>query len=371
MKIALVILNADPKRGGAERYTVDLASALVKRGHDVTIVAGTLAPNNDPAVNQAHLEVAAFTRNGRYKKYLDLLDQHLAATRYDIVHAMLPVRRCDLYHPHAGCAKQTLEQMGWFKRLLNPRRGTMAKVESDLLLSDQKTAVLCLSEYVRGIFQTEYPQARVQDRMKLLFNGVDLTRFQRTGRDRATLRDQLKLPQDATIALMIANDYARKGLAEAIRVMTIVNDPKLALVVVGRQDATVYRRDAIKRRARVIFLEAVPDPRPLYEASDFFLLPTKHDPCSLVVLESLAMGLPVVSTKFNGATEIMTNGVHGRILSDPRNLPDLAAAIRDLLDPRKRAAMAQACLDLRPRLSYDHHLDQLIEMYQQFQSARS
>ena len=115
-------------------------------------------------------------------------------------------------------------------------------------MSDQKTAVLCLSEYVRGTFQTGYPDPRVQNRMKLLFNGIDLSRlFSAPNEDRAAaLRERLKLPQDATIALMIANDFARKGLAEAIRAMPLVNDPKLALVVVGRQDDTVFRREALK-----------------------------------------------------------------------------------------------------------------------------
>src|SRR5690349_743164 len=45
MKIALVILHADPARGGAERYTVDLATALHARGGvDVTLVASTFGP---------------------------------------------------------------------------------------------------------------------------------------------------------------------------------------------------------------------------------------------------------------------------------------------------------------------------------------
>ncbi|CAA9371559.1 MAG: hypothetical protein AVDCRST_MAG64-163, partial [uncultured Phycisphaerae bacterium] len=39
MKVALVILHADPARGGAERYTADLAAALGKRGHDVTVLS--------------------------------------------------------------------------------------------------------------------------------------------------------------------------------------------------------------------------------------------------------------------------------------------------------------------------------------------
>ena len=41
MKIALVILHADAARGGAERYTLDLAAGLVKRGRDVSILASS------------------------------------------------------------------------------------------------------------------------------------------------------------------------------------------------------------------------------------------------------------------------------------------------------------------------------------------
>ena len=115
--------------------------------------------------------------------------------------------------------------------------------------------------------------------------------------------------------------------------------------------------------ARVSFAGAAADPRPFYNDADFFVLPTRHDPCSLVVLEALAMGLPVISTKFNGACEIMTDGVHGYVLDDPADVDALAGAMRKLLDPRRRAEMSQACLELRPKLSYEHHLDRLEEIY--------
>jgi UDP-glucose:(heptosyl)LPS alpha-1,3-glucosyltransferase len=101
-----------------------------------------------------------------------------------------------------------------------------------------------------------------------------------------------------------------------------------------------------------------------YREADFFVLPTKHDPCSLVVLEALAMGLPVISTVFNGATEIMKDGVHGFVLEDPEDVSALADAMRKMLDPQLRARMRQACLELRPRLSYEHHVDELLGIYE-------
>jgi len=66
--------------------------------------------------------VKSATRAGYYVKFLNALDQHLDSTPYDIVHAMLPVRRCDVYHPHAGIAAEAIasghEKYAGLRRLL-------------------------------------------------------------------------------------------------------------------------------------------------------------------------------------------------------------------------------------------------------------
>jgi UDP-glucose:(heptosyl)LPS alpha-1,3-glucosyltransferase len=114
---------------------------------------------------------------------------------------------------------------------------------------------------------------------------------------------------------------------------------------------------------RVIFAGPTADTYGFYRAGDFFVLPTYHDPCSLVVLEALAMGLPSVTTVQNGACEVIEEGRHGYVLKDPGDVEGLAAAMRQLLDPTRRAAQREACLALRPRLSYERHLDQLESLY--------
>ena len=67
MKIALVILHADSMRGGAERYTLDLAAALVQRGHKVSLLSTTFAsaPNG---VEQVNLNRGGFPREARYRR---------------------------------------------------------------------------------------------------------------------------------------------------------------------------------------------------------------------------------------------------------------------------------------------------------------
>ena len=373
MNVALVILHADPARGGAERYTVDLAHGLAGRGHRVTLVSSASA---DPAATGPYatvrLPAGGTTRDGRYRRFLDALDAHTAAAGYDVVHAMLPVRRCDVYHPHAGVAAEAARRGSAVTRWANRRRHRFAAVERDLLTGPRPPVVLCLSDVVRADVRQWYP-GLADDRLATLFNAVDLTRFD-PGREpdsRERTRAELGYRPGDVVALMIAQDFRRKGLAQAIGAVDEC-DPRLSLLVVGRDDPRRYRAWAVECAVvdRVRFAGPTADPVPFYRAADLFVLPTRHDPCSLVVLEALAMGLPVISTVRNGACEVMSDGVHGRVLPDPDDVPALAAAMAELLDDARRAEMAAACRALRPALSVDRHLGTLEAVYDRVADRR-
>jgi UDP-glucose:(heptosyl)LPS alpha-1,3-glucosyltransferase len=361
VNIALVILHADPARGGAERYTLDLAAALPQRGHAVSLIASSFASPAAAAaaagLRQVPLVTSGLTRAGRYRQFLGALDAHLAAESYDIIHAMLPVRRCDVYHPHAGLALAAAQRTGW-NILFNPRRRLMANVEQSLLNASTPPIVISLSQYVKRDIVQHYPQLPAE-RLKTLFNAVDLDRFKPMPPTGA-IRN--RITGGGLVGLFIGRDYIRKGLAEAVAATSKLGDDAPALAVLGPME---WRRFELtpQRHTRVVQFPMVDDPRPYYADADFFVLPTKHDPCSLVVLEALAMGLPVISTRFNGATEIMTDGVQGFIQQDPTDVDALAASMRKMLDPARRSAMKEACLALRSALSYEHHLDTLEQIY--------
>src|ERR1700691_5832888 len=101
MNIGLVIFRGEENRGGAERYTVDIAQGLFERGHAVDLISSSFG-NEIAGVRFVPVAAKAPTRAGQYLDFLKNLDAQLAGSKYDIVHAMLPVRRCDFYHPHAG-----------------------------------------------------------------------------------------------------------------------------------------------------------------------------------------------------------------------------------------------------------------------------
>ena len=376
MKIALVIFHADPARGGAERYTFDLASALSARGNDVSLLASSFGPRPDN-VASVRIDARGLTRIGRYERFLDSLDRYLADSSYDVVHAMLPVRHCDVYHPHAGVAAEAVAS-GHLKydcpvaraaaragSVLNLKRRRFATIEKQLLSRTPGPVVICLSEYVRRTVAAHYPLPDAK--LTTIYNGVDLKRFDPDARPetRGQVRAQLGLTTNAVAGLIIAQDFHRKGLRQAIEALARVGDPKLNLVVVGKENPGTYRSMAEKLGVadRVLFAGATSDPCAFYSAADFFILPTRHDPCSLVVLEALAMGLPVISTIHNGACELMQDGREGIVLRDPSDIDSLTTAMRQMLDATARARMRAACLQLRPALSNETHVDRVLEVY--------
>jgi UDP-glucose:(heptosyl)LPS alpha-1,3-glucosyltransferase len=379
VKIALVILHADPAKGGAEGYTVNLAGSLKRRGHNVFLLATSFA-ESARIVGNVPLDHAGLTRTARYRSFVNSLEAHLdAGAKYDVIHAIAPVWRCDLYHPQAGLSAEAiasghLRYTGLRRPLdklatrLNPKRQFVAAVEGDLLThSGSQTKVLCVSELVKQTARTHY--GLPEDRLVTLFNAIDPARFNPAAKlgAGAAVRQQLDLGPDKVVALIVAQDFHRKGVRPAIEAIAKVADHRLVLVVVGKPDPREYRALAVTLGIadRVIFAGPTVDTYPHYQAADLFVLPTWHDPCSLVVLEALAMGLPTITTAQNGAHEAMTEGVHGYTLASPADVDGLAARLREMIPAERRAPMRDACLALRPRLSWEAHLDQLEGLYRE------
>ena len=78
---------------------------------------------------------------------------------------------------------------------------------------------------------------------------------------------------------------------------------------------------------------------PYYGAADIFVLPTYYDPCANVCLEAMACGLPVVTTRQNGASELIFHERSGIVINHPENTRDLVTWLETLEDPELRRSM--------------------------------
>jgi UDP-glucose:(heptosyl)LPS alpha-1,3-glucosyltransferase len=120
----------------------------------------------------------------------------------------------------------------------------------------------------------------------------------------------------------------------------------------------------------VTFLGSRPDSIPSLAAADVLIHPTHYDACSLVVLEALASGLPVVSTRATGVDELMTDGVEGFLVSDPGETEAMAHHFGRLLDPGLREEMGRAARRLALQHPFSRNCDAIEAVYREAASRR-
>src|SRR5205823_7588956 len=135
-----------------------------------------------------------------------------------------------------------------------------------------------------------------------------------------------------------AMNYRLKGLEPLLHALALT--PGLKLVVAGSPKIDSWRWLARRLGVaeRVVFAGPAVDVRRIFFAADLHVHPTFYDPCSSVVLEALACGLPVITSRYNGAAELMHPPREGLVVSDPHDHAALAAALTHLLDPVRRDA---------------------------------
>jgi UDP-glucose:(heptosyl)LPS alpha-1,3-glucosyltransferase len=206
-------------------------------------------------------------------------------------------------------------------------------------------------------------------------SAIDPQRFPEQDRlkCRSQCREQYGIAPHEVVGLFAAMNYHLKGLEPLLhatqrlfaRPEFVGKAPPFRLVVVGHPHAKAYKKLAhqLGLDDKVRFVGYCAEMRNAYFAADFLVHPTFYDPCSLVVLEALACGLPVITTRFNGASELLhPSGPNqeGYVLSDPHDHQQLGWCLAQLLDPTRRHAFALAARRNATSWTFEQHYRQLM-----------
>ncbi|WP_416298517.1 glycosyltransferase family 4 protein [Paenibacillus illinoisensis] len=184
-----------------------------------------------------------------------------------------------------------------------------------------------------------------QDKVQVINNGVDVREFYPSEPANKTKMD---LGPNQIVGLF-AGDIGnpRKNLDTVLKSMVSV--PELSLVVAGSTQGSIYPQMAkdLEIEDRIHFLGYRKDMGHIMRNVDLFIFPSRYEACSLVVLEALASGIPVVITEESGVTEIIEgangNVPPGVVLDDPNDITNLTNVLNDLIqDPSHLAEMGQS-----------------------------
>lgn len=351
LRIALVMRDYSQGRGGAERYFVNLGRALAAMGHEVHIFAAVFTGTQEHGVHlhrvpmmakPAFLRLLSFFMNARrmVRAYRDQLD---------VVQSLTMVYPCDIFRLGGEVQREWLKircpspLVRIFKLIFNPVYILNLYLEKKIMDLKNTGEIITISELEKKILLQYYDYP--EDRITVVYNGLDHRQFHPGVKQyRDALRRDLDIGDSELVGLFSANNFHRKGLDAVIEALPLIpKEKRPRILVIGRGKRFSYQRQArrLKVLDSILFIGPVDDPERFYGASDFLVLPSRYDSFGNVHLEALACGLPVITTKMAGGSEVVRPGETGFVLDGTDRIKDLADAMIRLSDSGLREQMSR------------------------------
>jgi len=337
--------------GGAERYCWDLAHFLSHKGHNVAIICMKAAIPDTDAINISPVKPFKFPQFLRHLSF-SLLHYFKARKMSDYIHFCVGnTFYMDIYQPHGGLhrawfLRETLRHPAGIRgicrvlKYMNPKDIVQRLLEW-WTFKITKPEVIAISEMVaRDIrFWFGYPRSRVH----LLPNGIDIKKFTPDNiQHREKIRSRYTIKQEDFVFLFMANNLALKGLNVLIKATFALQALPIKVLVIGPYHQKIIRKAKIILNT-IIFGGRANDPELIYPACDCLVHPSFYDACSLVVLEALASGIPVITTKANGASMYITK--QNGFVVPPADYNALEAAMRSVFSNKTGKTVSSSFKD--------------------------
>jgi len=389
LKVAIIIERAEIALGGAERSVSELTAELRQQGIEATLLAAKGKVSE-------HTRILCGSTGGKrtsLKQFEKAIRQHLQQHYYDIIHSTLPLSIADVYQPRGGSYQEAMQRniasypsalQRCFKRWthwLNVRRSEYILAERRICSPEHVTLIAALSDYVRRQFREHY---QLQDkRIAVIPNGINtplLPDERAAAKLKETICNSITIPQGktATFFLFAATNPRLKGCRPLLRAFGKLRDNTdvyPVLVIAGAKNLEGFEEviNQYGLQNHLVSLGKLDEIRNAVSVCDVAVLPTYYDPCSRFILEALAMGKPVITTRFNGASERYEHRKHGIVIDDPNDYRTISEAIAYFCDPQKIQLAHEAIVEdnLIAEISIKRHVEKLIDLYQAIMAKKS
>lgn len=230
----------------------------------------------------------------------------------------------------------------------------------------------CISEGVAAAMRASGVPDR---RLALVPSGIDLVAVAAEGAVPAPrLQDLLALPADAEIVGTVASLAPHKNHALLLEAApaVIAARPRAHFVWLGDGEcrpALERRRAELGLAGRVHLAGFRADARALLTQFELFVLPSYLEGLCTSLLDSQALGVPIVATAVGGVPEVVSDGVTGRLVRTLEPEPLTRAIVDALADPETRARWSAAARESVKHFGIAHTADRTLEEYRAVRDA--
>ena len=318
--------------GGTQLWVAEAVRFFIKRGQQVSL----LAPEGSWIAEQCRRTGAIITTYDWDGVVLESQQDQEVWTK---ALGDCDVAICTVHPPREGfhCsvfAARCIKEGGLETHLI-PKTGTIvpAYLREYYLPDDSINAsVIAIADFTRRYLIDRYKLP--DEKVALIYQGTDSERFRHSEVTRKEAHDRYHLPEEASpIIGSIGSFEPRKGhpvLFEAMRALATGSLPNIHLMMVGDGPDETMLQELVKSlglERHITFFPFTDEPNVVFERLDMTILPSlDKEGLPNVLLESMSMGVPVVSSRIGGIPEIVMDGETGFMVA-PGDHAALAEAI--------------------------------------------
>ena len=368
--------------GGSSENTVLSVAGLVEAGHDCVLVAG--AEQSEPSVVRA-----AQARGCRVDLMPSLVREPSPVRDLQASLALMRMfrrRRPDLVHTHtskAGFVGRLAARVARVPAIVHTPHGhvfygyygagpTAVFVLLERIAARWTDRIIVLTE--RGAEEHLARGVGRPPQYVAIPSGVDTDRLRARAPGREIARRRLGLPVDAAVVVGVGRLVPVKGFDMLVASLPKVRAavPSLRVLVVGDGPD----RPALEALARSLGVADVllvtgtqGDVIPYIAAADVLVAPSRNEGMGRVLIEAMALGVPVIGSRVGGIPSVLAGGEFGSLV--PPDAPHaIAEALIELLgDPALRAKFAEAGRKRAEEFTVDVMTRRIVELYRSLTRA--
>ncbi|MBR3264203.1 glycosyltransferase [Candidatus Saccharibacteria bacterium] len=409
MKIVIASDIYYPMTNGVAVFSHNLARGLVKRGHEVMVIApsfdGKFHIDNDEKVKTVHLTSAKFPfypdqinevperkaffgmpmprlayKNGIWwsvKPYTEI-KQVLDEFKPDVIHlqtaetialaVMRYVRKNNIPLVTTGHAYPD-NVTGQFKFLKPVKKPVDAAVRAYMasFLKHSEYATMPTEMAIGDLIPKNRKRFKVS--VEALSNGVDLAEF-RPGKPRADILRKYNIDMKKPRVLYVGRVDPEKSIEKVVEAFCLVllRVPEAEMLIVGDGIARAGLEELAAEKGiaeKVRFLGRVmpPDLQQVYKTGTLFATASKTETQGIVLIEAAAIGLPLVAVDAGAVRELCQNRKNG-LLCRPDDIKQMARAMVKILSNKDLQEKYRAgSLEVAKKHDINHTLSRFEEIY--------
>ncbi|GAB4190511.1 MAG: glycosyltransferase family 4 protein [Simkaniaceae bacterium] len=362
--------------GGLEKYAREIGNAFAKRGLEPLFLTSRV-PARDYWPSFAAIETLDIKKNASYArlKEFDLKCQNWRKKNQpDIFFGLDRLSWQTHLRAGNGVHKAFLEKKypkdhyfsSSIKKWINPLHRTILHMEKKAFENPDLKLLFTNSKMVKKEILNYY---RVSpEKIKVIHNGVQWQDLHHEFSNWVEAKKKITLSYNLDPSsyqfLFIGHGYERKGLEPFLKGASLLSGKDFHISIIGKEknkEAFLQLAEKLRLKQQTTFFDQQKDPIPFYKMADCLVIPSIYDPFANVTVEGLAMGLFVVSSKFNGGHEVLTPA-NGSIIEDLFDPFSVKYALETAMEQPKTWLSSKEIRESVKHLDFSIQLNQLVDL---------